>query len=58
MEKLQELNNPAFRVEKVKARPDILVDPHMDPNYDSDDGSDHGEDNPPRGVYYMSSILG
>ena len=41
MEKLQELNNPTFRVEKVKARPEIVADPHMDPSYDSDD--DGGE---------------
>ena len=44
VEKLQELNNPTFRAEKVKARPEIVADPHMDPSYDSDDdGGDGGE---------------
>jgi len=45
VEKLQELNNPSFRIEKVKARPKIFADPHMDPNYESEDGSDQGEGN-------------
>jgi len=51
VEKLQELNNPSFRVEKVKAKPKIFVDPHMDPNYESEDGSDQGEGNTLSGVY-------
>lgn len=54
VERLQELNNPTFRVEKVKARPEIVADPHMDPSYDSDDGNgdgDGGESDSLTGLY-------
>ena len=54
VERLQELNNPTFRAEKVKARPEIFADPHMDPTYDSDD--DGGESDSMTGLYTILSM--
>ncbi|CAM6126594.1 unnamed protein product [Calypogeia fissa] len=44
VEKLQELNSPAFRAAKLKARPEVTADPRMDPNYESDTNDDHARD--------------
>lgn len=40
VEKLQELNSPAFRAAKLHARPEVTADPRMDPNYESDGNDD------------------
>lgn len=44
MEKLQELNSPAFRAAKLHARPEVTADPRMDPNYESDGNEDKSKD--------------
>ncbi|KAL3686815.1 hypothetical protein R1sor_013124 [Riccia sorocarpa] len=44
VEKLQELNSPAFRAAKLRARPEVTADPRMDPNYESDGNEEKSKD--------------
>ncbi|KAL2628721.1 hypothetical protein R1flu_013407, partial [Riccia fluitans] len=44
VEKLQELNSPAFRAAKLQARPEVSADLRMDPNYESDGNEDKSKD--------------